>query len=75
MAVAANASGELAGDGELLDLRWVPLDAALSLPIPQVTHLVLEEVRRIMDTRPDTPKNRPLPRFQTVNGRFVFDHE
>ena len=75
LADAANASGELAGDGELLDLRWVALDEALSLPIPQVTHLVLEEVRRIMDTRPDTPKNRPVPRFQTVNGRFVFDHE
>ena len=75
LADAANATGELGGDGELLDLRWVPLDDALSLPIPQVTHLVLEEVRRIMETRPDMPKHRPLPRFQTVNGRFVFDHE
>ena len=75
VADAADASGELEGSGELLNLRWVRLDKALDLPIPQVTHLVLEEVARLLKTRYPPPHERPLPRFQTINGRFVFDHE
>jgi|TARA_B100001971_G_C18024858_1_gene449420 hypothetical protein len=47
----------------------------LDLPILQVARLVLEEVVRFLKTRSAVPDKRPLPRFQTVNGRFVFDHE
>ena len=75
VADATDVTGELGGSGELLDLHWVRFDKALDLPIPQVTHLVLEEVARLLKARPSAPHERPLPRFQTVNGRFVFDHE
>jgi 8-oxo-dGTP pyrophosphatase MutT (NUDIX family) len=43
---AADDCGPLAGNGELLDLRWVPIPEALKLPIINVTGLVLEETAR-----------------------------
>jgi 8-oxo-dGTP pyrophosphatase MutT (NUDIX family) len=43
LADAAAAVGRLAGDGELEDIRWVPVAAAPELPIAAVTLRVLEE--------------------------------
>ncbi len=43
LADGANARGPLGGDGELEDIRWVPVAAAPALPIPEVTLRVLEE--------------------------------
>ena len=40
--------GSLAGNGELLDLDWYPLQAAFGLPIAGVTKLVLKEVAQIV---------------------------
>lgn len=37
------ARGELAGDGELVDLGWVPVEEAPTLPMADVTALVLRE--------------------------------
>ncbi|MEE9210074.1 MAG: hypothetical protein V3U23_06435, partial [Kiloniellales bacterium] len=39
----AAAAGHLAGDGELEDIRWVPVAATAALPIAHVTLRVLEE--------------------------------
>ncbi len=71
---AKHAVGELRGDGELVDLKWVGLREALTLPIPQVTHLVLEMVGEQIK-HPSANGDRPVPRFQTIHGRFVFDEE
>jgi 8-oxo-dGTP pyrophosphatase MutT (NUDIX family) len=43
---ADGVSGQLGGNGELLDLRWVPIPEALELPIINVTRFVLEEAAR-----------------------------
>jgi 8-oxo-dGTP pyrophosphatase MutT (NUDIX family) len=43
---AADGSGQLGGNGELLDLRWIPIPEALELPIINVTRLVLQETAR-----------------------------
>jgi 8-oxo-dGTP pyrophosphatase MutT (NUDIX family) len=43
---AAGASGQLDGNGELLDLRWLPISEAMELPIINVTRFVLEETAR-----------------------------
>ncbi len=43
MADGARVCGQLDGDGELEDTRWVSATAASSLPIPVVTGLVLNE--------------------------------
>ena len=74
VADAKHAVGDLRGNGELVDLQWVGLREAMTLPIPQVTHLVLEMVGEQIE-RPPADGDRPVPRFQTIHGRFVFDEE
>ena len=39
----AMAHGKVAGDGELEDIGWVPVTATPSLPMAEVTRLILEE--------------------------------
>ena len=75
LAAANDARGVLASDGELIDLRWVGLDDALALPLPSVTQCVLKLVTgHLADPAPQVAR-RPVPRFRTVHGRFVFDSE
>lgn len=52
LADAADASGQLGGNGELLDLRWLPIREAMDLPIINVTRFVLEETARRAAGRP-----------------------
>ena len=75
LADAGQVRGELSGNGELGDLRWVGLDAARALPVPQVTRLVLAEVARLIAEPPDRAPERPVPRVRTVRGRTVRDRE
>ena len=75
LADAADADGELKGDGELLDLRWTGLEDALALQLPHVTRLVLKLVAAHLADPPPRDAPRPVPRFRTVHGRFVFDNE
>jgi 8-oxo-dGTP pyrophosphatase MutT (NUDIX family) len=39
----AEAHGDLAGDGELEDIGWVPVSTAAGLPMAEVTRLILRE--------------------------------
>ena len=75
LADAADARGDLASDGELVDLRWADLDGALDLPLPSVTQLVLKLVAGHLADPPTPGEPRPVPRFRSVHGRFVFDSE
>ena len=51
LADAAHAHGDLRGNGELLDLSWVPISEALQLNIMDVTAVVLREVAARLDGR------------------------
>ncbi len=75
LAAAEAARGTLTGNGELGDLHWVGLDEALGLPLPNVTQLVLKLVAGHLADPPPPGVRRPVPRFRTVHGRFVFDSE
>lgn len=44
MIEARHATGILAGSGELLDLQWVSIQTALTMPVVDVTEFVLQEV-------------------------------
>jgi 8-oxo-dGTP pyrophosphatase MutT (NUDIX family) len=46
LADAAYGSGKLGGNGELLNLRWIPIPEAMELPIINVTRMVLRETAR-----------------------------
>jgi 8-oxo-dGTP pyrophosphatase MutT (NUDIX family) len=75
LADAGAARGTLRGNGELEDLRWVALDAAIALPLPGVTRLVLAEVARLIAEPPPPEPDRPVPRVRSVRGRMVVDRE
>ena len=47
MTTAENLTGTIKGSGELEELDWYPLSAALKLPVIDVTEFVLHEVRDI----------------------------
>ncbi len=61
---AEYANGRLADSNELLDLAWVSLEAALALPLVDVTEFVLQQVRRRLDGRRSTG----TPLFSYRNG-------
>ncbi len=57
-----------AGSGELDEIAWLRLDAALELDLPSITRFVLGEVVDRLE-RPD----RPVPFVRMVRGRHVVD--
>ena len=63
-------SGSLIDNGELLDLRWIPLNAPIALPMFDVTEFMLEEMKRfLLGERKTTPlmyyrRNRTLIRYE-----------
>lgn len=72
IADAANASGELMGNGELLDLGWYPLGDAFALPIAGVTRLVLKEVVLALD---GAAAGDRIPLFTRRRGTRIIIYE
>jgi len=56
----AVAQGDVAGDGELEDIGWVPAGAAWSLPMAKVTRLILGEA---ISRQGEPPGDRALAVF------------
>lgn len=71
VARADGAEGELRGSGELLDLRFVPLEEALTLRVIDVTAFVLEHLREILGG--SQPKGLPLYHYKSSKGRVRWD--
>ncbi|MBL4740424.1 MAG: NUDIX hydrolase [Sneathiella sp.] len=67
MVDAKHAKGTLGGSGELIDLRWVTLDQALTMQVVDVTEFVLEEVREILAGK--TAETLEIPLFTYRNGK------
>lgn len=59
-------SGQVKGNGELLDLRWVSIKQALKLPIVDVTEFVLYEVQKILRGAKQIP---PLIYYRNLKPR------
>ncbi len=66
-----DASGDLQGNGELLDLAWQPLAKAFELPIVDVTEFVLREVQR----RLNGIAAPGLPLFRYRRGRAAISYQ
>lgn len=72
MADAAYARGELVGEGELLDLRWVALaDAARILPLVDVTQFVLATVACHLEGR--AGERVPLWRYVGERSHVLYE--
>ena len=72
IADAANASGELKSNGELLDLDWYPLEDAYALAIAGVTRLVLKEVALALDSAAAGDR---IPLFTRRRGTRIIIYE
>jgi hypothetical protein len=72
---SAIAGGDIKSNGELGDIRWVPLDEAQQLPVPTITTLVLGEVARLLKEPPSRRRDRRIPLFKTVHGKHLLLQE
>ena len=75
MADAAHAKGKIESNGELLDIRWVPLVEATTLPIPSITGQVIEEVINLISHPPLSSKDRTIPVYQRRHGQDMYRRE
>ncbi len=66
---ARHAQGALEGDGELLDLQWVPMrEAARRLAVIDVTEFVLTRTAEHLAQTPRERAERPVPVLCDVKG-------
>jgi 8-oxo-dGTP pyrophosphatase MutT (NUDIX family) len=61
LAPADDVRGDLGGDGELEDLRWLGIEALRELPLMWITRTVLDEAQRVIDEMPAPDPARPVP--------------
>ena len=73
MVDAKHVTGELVGNGELEDLRWVTLPAARRLALSPITELVLNLLERRLTGVPEDPGK--IPFYHELNGKELIDYE
>lgn len=56
---------------ELEDLRWIDVSAPGSVRLPDITTLILEELRTSLREDPSLPFGRAVPFYHSPRGRFV----
>ncbi len=61
LADGANLHGKLQGDGELLNLSWVPIPKAIELPTPPIQRIVLEALPDMVDDAGKIKRPRRVP--------------
>ena len=67
LAEGTAAVGEIAGDGELEDIHWAPIENLPELPMAAITHLVLEEA--LAHRAGAGGPGRPAPLFHWIGPR------
>jgi 8-oxo-dGTP pyrophosphatase MutT (NUDIX family) len=73
LADASDLAGELDGNGELEDLRWVSLEAARQLPLSPITELVLGLLDHRLRGDGSVPDGVPF--YRELLGRELIEHE
>jgi 8-oxo-dGTP pyrophosphatase MutT (NUDIX family) len=61
LADGTNLHGKLQGDGELLNLAWVPIPKAIELPTPPIQQIVLEALPGLVDEDGRVRRQRRVP--------------
>ena len=61
----------LAGDGELSDLAWFTLEQTITLDMPGITRLIIEDIAQILKST--TPASHPIPFYYHRAGHFHRD--
>ncbi|MEC9345790.1 MAG: NUDIX domain-containing protein [Pseudomonadota bacterium] len=61
--------------GELLDIHWVSIDRAMSLPIPRITGVMLKFVEDFVENPPPATPEHPMPLYRYLHGKHMDIHE
>lgn len=69
-AEASNASGDLAGDGELQNLAWFSLAEIRDLEMAGITRIALAEFRRALADPASRDPDRAIPVSRFIRGRY-----
>jgi 8-oxo-dGTP pyrophosphatase MutT (NUDIX family) len=64
--IHGDAHDDLSGSGELLDVRWVSLEEARNLDLPDITRMVIGQIPKRLASRPDAPLPVPFVRYDRV---------
>lgn len=75
MADDVHSRGEIKSNGELLDIKWVPVTEAVTMPIPSITAHVIKEVMYLIEHPPVAGKARTIPVYQRRNGQDIYRRE
>ena len=75
MAFANDLHGEIAGNGELHDIAWVPITEALKMPIPHITGVVLREIERLLHDPAPRDEVDATPFFRRVGKKYILKME
>ncbi len=75
MAFADELHGEIAGNGELHDIAWVPIKEALEMPIPRITGVVLREIDRLLTDPAPRETTESTPYFRRVGKKYILKME
>ena len=75
MAFAEDVQGDIAGNGELHDIGWVPITEALKMPIPHITGVVLREIDRLLRDPAARDKVDATPYFHRVGKNYILKLE
>lgn len=67
--IAHRISGRIHSDAELVDLKWMPIDEAWDLDLPDITQIVLHEIKSRIAV--GFHHELPVPFFRLRFGRFV----
>ena len=70
---ARHVSGELKGNGELEDLRWVSLAAANQLALSPITELVLKLLEHRLSGKSTAVEDVPF--YRQLQGKELIEHE
>jgi 8-oxo-dGTP pyrophosphatase MutT (NUDIX family) len=78
MADAAHAQGEAKPSAELVELKWLPIEAARRLDLPRITAIVLDEIAARTNGAARTrgaAAARPAPFYSTRHGKAVVGYD
>ncbi|MQW86077.1 NUDIX hydrolase [Sinorhizobium saheli] len=55
---------------ELQDLQWIDVSDFSSLRVPEITAIILSDLRNCLESDPSLPRERTVPFYFTRHGRF-----
>ena len=75
LADGSNLHGKLQGDGELLDLSWIPIPKAIELQTPPIQQIVLEAIPGFVDETGKIRRQRKVPVRIMRHGTRRLEYE